>query len=158
MRRPPSAYAEAPCGHDGGSRTGLVEVPELIVETLVHVGLARCWRLVHGVVMLTRPPEGNEANSSGRATSDDNRQQPCQRPEPLVDRRSQHLLAAVALDERRFDLVARFALVDVRRQLGPHLVRRPARILPALGDVRVPAPARADDLVLQLSLELGARI
>ena len=51
------------------------------------------------------------------------------------------------------------ALVDERRELAAHLVRRPARILAALADVGVAAGAAgADDLVLQLLLELGARV
>src|SRR6188472_3382752 len=99
------------------------------------------------------PAERNEPHRSGRAATDEHRENPGQRPEPRRNRRADHFFVAVIRDELGLDLVAIETTIDHFRELASHLMRRPARILAALRDVDVPAAARADDFVLHLAFE-----
>src|SRR5580765_5855605 len=88
----------------GLSRTGLVEVSELIVDALVESGIDRRGRRVRGVG-LPRPFHRDEADRHRAGRTDQIRKQPGQTVESLVQRRAEHLFAVVLGEERLDDLV-----------------------------------------------------
>src|SRR5262245_20662838 len=135
------------------SRTS-IEVSELIIQSLLERGIAVAH--VSGIGrrrVLPRQPDGDEADADRAAHADEIREQPGETVEALVERRAEHVLPAVALDERGDDLIARLPLVhhvvqDLLLRLAHVAVEHRAVVQRALA-----AAAHAEDLTLHLLLE-----
>src|SRR5262249_11858963 len=130
---------------------GLIEVSELIVQAIFE-GVVQPRRLASPAiaggrrgVRLAAPATRRKAERRDGGGADEVRHHPRQPVEAFVERRAEHLLAAVLRDEGRDDLVVRLTLIDERRELLAHLVRRRACVLAALREVLMAAAAAGAD-------------
>src|SRR5260221_1042124 len=93
------------------SAGALVEISELIVQSCAKRVLHRSLGGRRGRgVLASRPSHRDQPDKGGAGDADDIRQRPRETVQAFVERRRQHVLAAVIGDERRPHLVAVHAL------------------------------------------------